>query len=40
MNVPANRVTITRGARGRTKTVEILAPGDTALRAIEEWDRT
>ena len=40
LDVPADRVTITRGARGRTKTVEILAPGDTALRAIEEWDRT
>jgi uncharacterized protein len=40
MDVPANRVTITQGVRGRAKTVEILAPGQTALRAIEDWDRT
>ncbi len=40
MGVPASRVTITQGARGRAKTVEILAPGDTALRVIEDWDRT
>jgi uncharacterized protein (TIGR00251 family) len=40
MDVPASRVTITQGARGRAKTVEILAPGDTALHVIEDWDRT
>jgi len=40
MNVPASRVTITQGARGRAKTVEIVAPGETALRVIEDWDRT
>jgi len=40
MNVPASRVTITQGARGRDKTVEIVAPGETALRVIEDWDRT
>jgi len=40
MKVPASRVTIKQGARGRAKTVEILAPGETALRLIEDWDRT
>jgi uncharacterized protein len=40
MDVPAHRVTITRGAHGRRKTVEIIAPGSTALRVVEDWDRT
>jgi len=40
MGVPASRVTITQGAHGRAKTVEVVAPGDTALRVIEDWDRT
>ena len=40
MDVPAHRVTITRGTHGRRKTVEIVSPGITALRVIEHWDRT
>jgi len=39
LGVPANRVSIVRGARGRDKTVEILAPGAAALNAIQDWDR-
>jgi uncharacterized protein len=38
--VPASRVIIARGQRGRSKSVEILAPGDAALRVIEDWDNT
>jgi uncharacterized protein (TIGR00251 family) len=40
LEVPANRVIIARGIRGRNKTVEIYAPGETALRAIQDWDKT
>jgi len=40
MDVPAHQVTITRGTHGRGKTVEIIEPGITALRVIEDWDRT
>jgi uncharacterized protein len=40
MDVPAHRVSITRGTHGRGKTVEIIEPGVTALRVIEDWDRT
>ena len=39
LDVPARRVIIVRGARGRNKTVEILAPGAAALDAIQDWDR-
>jgi uncharacterized protein (TIGR00251 family) len=40
LDVSASRVIITRGARGRRKAVEILAPGDAALRVIQDWDKT
>ena len=40
LDVPVSRVIITRGARGRHKTVEVLAPGSTALSVIRDWDRT
>jgi hypothetical protein len=40
MDLPAHRITIMRGTHGRRKTVEIAAPGVTALRVIEDWDRT
>ena len=40
MDLPAHRVTIMRGAQGRRKMVEIVAPGVTALRVIQDWDRT
>ena len=40
LDVPASRVIIARGARGRRKAVEILSPGDAALRVIQDWDKT
>jgi len=40
LDIPVSRVVIARGTRGRTKTVEIFAPGETALRAIQDWDKT
>jgi uncharacterized protein YggU (UPF0235/DUF167 family) len=40
LEVPASRITITRGATGRRKTVEIAAPGAAALQVIEDWDKT
>ncbi len=40
LEVPVSRIAITRGARGRRKTVEIAAPGAAALRVIEHWDKT
>ena len=39
LGVPASRVSIVRGARGRSKIVEIFAPGAAALNAIQDWDR-
>jgi hypothetical protein len=40
MDVPLHRVRITRGTHARKKTVEIAAPGITALRVIKDWDKT
>jgi uncharacterized protein len=40
LEVPVSRITITRGAAGRRKTVEVAAPGSAALRAIQDWDKT
>jgi uncharacterized protein YggU (UPF0235/DUF167 family) len=40
LEVPASRMKITRGASARWKTVEITAPGDAALRVIQDWDKT
>ena len=40
LEVPASRITITRGATGRRKTVEVAAPGAAAWQAIEDWDKT
>jgi hypothetical protein len=40
MDLPASRVIIRRGARGRRKSVEILAPGEAALRLVQDWDKT
>ena len=40
LDLPASRVIIRRGARGRRKSVEILAPGEAALRLIQDWDKT
>jgi uncharacterized protein (TIGR00251 family) len=40
LDVPASRVVIARGKRGRNKAIEILAPGGAALRVIQDWDKT
>jgi uncharacterized protein len=40
LDVPAGRVIIARGSRGRRKSVEILAPGNAAVRVIQDWDKT
>ena len=40
LEVPVSRIAITRGARGRRKTVEVAAPGAAALRVIQDWDKT
>jgi len=40
LNVPVRQIAVTRGARGRDKVVEIIAPGPSALRVIEDWDQT
>lgn len=38
LDVPGSRIRISRGARSRHKLVEIVAPGDTALRTVRGWD--
>jgi hypothetical protein len=38
LRVSANRISIRRGQKGRNKVVEILAPGEEALRIIREWE--
>ena len=40
LEVPASRIIIKRGARGRSKIVEVIAPGDAALQVIQDWDKT
>ena len=40
LDVPASRMSITRGSRGRNKVVEVHAPGPVALSVIRDWDRT
>ena len=40
LDVPTSRVSITRGIRGRIKSIEVLAPGETAMRLIRDWDKT
>ena len=40
LDVPAGRVIITRGSRGRHKSIEVLAPGNAAVRVIQDWDKT
>jgi len=40
LDVPASRVSIARGSRGRGKSIEVFAPGETAMRLIQDWDKT
>ena len=38
LGVPGSRISIRRGQKGRNKVVEILAPGEEALRIVREWE--
>jgi hypothetical protein len=38
LGVPKNRISIRQGQKGRNKVVEILAPGEEALRIFREWE--
>lgn len=40
LELPARRIIIKRGARGRKKAVEVDAPDDNVLRIIRNWDMT
>jgi len=40
LDLPASGIIIVRGARGRRKSVEIFAPGEAALRLVQDWDKT
>jgi uncharacterized protein (TIGR00251 family) len=39
LGVPGGRVRISRGARSRSKLIEVTAPGETALRVVHEWEQ-
>ena len=39
LDVPASRLSIVRGIRGRSKSIEVLAPGETVMRLIQDWDK-
>ena len=38
LGVPGSCISIRRGQKGRNKVVEILAPGEEALRIVREWE--
>ncbi|MEO8628341.1 MAG: DUF167 domain-containing protein [Betaproteobacteria bacterium] len=40
LELPARRIIIKRGARGREKAIEVDAPDDNVLRIIRNWDMT
>jgi uncharacterized protein (TIGR00251 family) len=40
LGVPTSRISIARGQKSRNKTVEIQGPGQTALLAVQAWERT
>ena len=39
LGVPGSRIRISRGGRARQKLIEIVAPGETALRTVREWEQ-
>ena len=39
LEVPSSRIRISRGERSRHKLIEVMAPGDTALRLVREWEQ-
>jgi uncharacterized protein (TIGR00251 family) len=38
LGVPKSRVSLRRGRRSRAKLIEVLAPGEDALRSLGDWD--
>jgi uncharacterized protein YggU (UPF0235/DUF167 family) len=38
LDVPSSRVRLRRGGRSRAKLIEVLAPGEDALRSLSDWD--
>jgi uncharacterized protein (TIGR00251 family) len=38
LGVPNSRVSLRRGRRSRAKLIEVLAPGEDALRSLGDWD--
>lgn len=38
LGLPGSRIRIGRGGRSRHKLIEIVAPGDAALRTVRGWD--
>ena len=38
LGVPKSRVRLRRGRRSRAKLIEVLAPGEDALRSLGDWD--
>jgi len=38
LDVPSGNVRLRRGSRGRAKLIEVLAPGEDALRSLSDWD--
>ena len=39
LGVPSSRVSLRRGAKSRRKLIEVLTPGEDALRSLSDWDR-
>ena len=38
LGVPSSRVGLRRGRKSRAKLIEVLAPGEDALRSLGDWD--
>jgi len=39
LGVSSSRVSLRRGSKSRRKLIEVLAPGEDALRSLGDWDR-
>jgi len=39
LGIPSSRVGLRHGSKGRRKLIEVLAPGEDALRSLSDWDR-
>lgn len=38
LGVPSKTVGLRRGVKSRSKLIEVLAPGEDALRSLSDWD--